>query len=57
MAASKNLNPTINTSLLKNLIGSTTSAAGSGAAKLLENALADRASNVPMNKQSDALAP
>lgn len=53
----KNLNPSVNTSLLKNLLDSRAGATGSGAAELLETVLVDKASNVPMNKQSDYLIP
>lgn len=55
--AAKNLNPSVNTSLLKNLLDARAGATGSGAAKLLETVLADKASNIPMNKQSDNLMP
>ena len=55
--AAKNLNPSVNTSLLKSLLDSRAGATGSGAAKLLETILADKASDVPMNKQSDNLVP
>ena len=55
--AAKNLNPSVNTSLLKSLLDSRAGATGSGAAKLLETVLADKASDVPMNKQSDNLVP
>ena len=55
--AAKNLNPSVNTSLLKSLLDSRAGATGSGATKLLETILADKASDVPMNKQSDNLVP